>query len=122
MLGKNNIAAGPVSAEVAPDTNSLSVTLSRILVALDEIRGTLAQRSKEWYTVEELADVTGRSGYTVRRWIAEGRVKATRITGTGPRGRLLISRDQLAGLVEGGLGSRMPNVMLSEDRVPGIQP
>jgi excisionase family DNA binding protein len=75
---------------------------------LDEIRATLQARRKDNYTVEEVAGFTGRTPYTVRRWITEKRIKAIRIFGTGPKGRLLIPRKELDALIASGLGARIP--------------
>ncbi len=77
------------------------------MTALDEIRNRLAGSHKDWYTVAEVAHLTGRSDYTIRRWIKERRLEAVRVQDTGPRGRLLIARDQLQRLTAAGLGSRV---------------
>ena len=57
---------------------------------LNEILDRLAGEIKSHYPVGEVAQLTGRSPYTVRRWISEGMISATRVAGAGPRGRLLI--------------------------------
>src|SRR5262249_30734956 len=82
----------------------LAPVLAEILRELREIRGTLAGVHKPLLTIEEVADLTGRSPFTVRRWIKQGRIAATRVNGTGPRGRLLVSRDQIQRLVAAGMG------------------
>ncbi len=76
---------------------------------LELIRATLQARRKDHYTVEEVAELTGRTPYTVRRWITEKRIKAIRISGTGPKGRLLVPREELDTLIAAGLGARVPD-------------
>jgi excisionase family DNA binding protein len=75
---------------------------------LTEVRDRLAGHHKPVYTVEELAGLTGRSPYTIRRWIKQHKIEACRLDGTGARGRLLISRDQLQRLIRTGMGGRVP--------------
>ena len=77
-------------------------------VAVEDIRDQLTGQRKEFYSVEEVAELTARSGYTIRRWISEGRIKATRVDGTRPRGRLLIPHAELGTLVAQGLGTAIP--------------
>jgi excisionase family DNA binding protein len=86
----------------------LGPVLQQIRDELREIRDMLAGAHKELYTVDEIAELTGRTPYTVRRWVAEGRIRATRVQGTGPRGRLLIARDQLQQLIGSGRGGTVP--------------
>lgn len=86
----------------------LAPVLAEILDGLRDIREMLRGMRKDYYTVAEVAEMTGRTPYTIRRWLAEGRITATRIEGTGPRGRLLIARDQLQRLVASGLGGEVP--------------
>jgi len=88
--------------------DALVPVLAQILDGLRDIREILGGLRKEMYTVDEVAELTGRTPYTVRRWITEGRISATRIGGTGPRGRLLVARDQLQRLVASGLGGELP--------------
>jgi excisionase family DNA binding protein len=68
----------------------------------------LAGTRKEYYTIEEIAQMTGRTPYTVRRWVAEKRILATRVSGTGPRGRLLVAREQLERIISSGFGGEVP--------------
>jgi excisionase family DNA binding protein len=84
--------------------------LAQILSTVLEIRALLAGTRKPYYAVEEVARLTGRSGYTVRRWIAEHRIQATRVAGTGPKGRLLIAATELDKLIATGQGSQVPTV------------
>jgi excisionase family DNA binding protein len=81
--------------------------LPRILADVGELREIMTGRMKSHLTVEEVADRTGRSPYTVRRWVAEGVISAVRVEGTGPRGRLLVPCSELRKLVAAGRGSRL---------------
>jgi excisionase family DNA binding protein len=81
--------------------------LPTVLEKLDRLRELLAGRRKENFVVEEVAELTGRSEYTIRRWITEGKLKAVRINEGGPRGRLLIPRSELDKLVAAGRGSEI---------------
>ncbi len=86
----------------------VAAALERIFDELRDIRELLSGARKPWLTVDEVARLTGRAPFTVRRWVKEGRLRATRVSGTGPRGRLLIARDQLQGLIAAGLGGDVP--------------
>jgi excisionase family DNA binding protein len=90
--------------------DGLSPILTHILQGVRDILALLAGTRKEYYTVEEVAELTGRTPYTVRRWINEKRIAATRVDGTGPRGRLLIARGQLDCLIGTGAGGNIPSV------------
>jgi excisionase family DNA binding protein len=100
----------PATAPVPPDGSAdrLAPVLGEILAGVRDIRELLTGTRKEWLTVEEVAELTGRATYTVRRWIAAGRLKAVRVRGTGPRGRLLVARSELQGLISAGLGGDVP--------------
>jgi hypothetical protein len=87
------------------------VLIERRLGAIEE---RLAGARKEYYRVDELSALVGRSGYSVRRWIKEGRLKATRVAGTGPRGILLVPREQVERLVNSGRVSAIPGVTLRD--------
>jgi hypothetical protein len=56
--------------------------------------------------------MTGRTEYTVHRWVAENKLQAIRIAGGGPRGRLLIPRTELQRLGAAGKGVHVPEVAL----------
>ena len=70
---------------------------------VDHLRGNL----KPLLTVDEAAALLGRSSYTTRAYIRDGRLPATRLHGTGPRGRLLVRREDLERLLDAGeVGAR----------------
>ena len=43
----------------------------------------------------EVAEMTGRSAYTTRRWIAERKIRAVRVQGSGAKGKMLVPREEL---------------------------
>ncbi len=100
-------------ATVSPE---LFASLARLESKIDDLRATLAQKRKALYTVAEFAALTGRAPYTVRRWITEGRLKATRVQGTGPRGRLLIANTEIDRLMADGLAGSVPAMARREPR------
>jgi len=83
-----------------------------LLERLESLREIVAGRHKAQFTTAEVAELTGRSEYTVRRWITEGKLHAIRISEGGPRGRLLVPRDELNKLVATGMGSQIPAATL----------
>jgi len=96
-----NLAGTQIPAE-------LMAVLKHLLTAIDDIRDQLSGTHKSHYCVEEVARMTGRSPYTIRRWVAERRLKATKVEGTGPKGRLLIPHEDVSRLIERGLGAKIP--------------
>jgi excisionase family DNA binding protein len=89
--------------------------LPAVLEKLDRLDELLTGRRKENFVVEEVAELTGRSEYTIRRWITEGKLKAVRIAEGGPRGRLLIPRAELDRLVACGRGADIPATALDQE-------
>jgi excisionase family DNA binding protein len=95
------------------DPACLGIMLNRIMTDLDVIKQRLSTSHKSHYTVDEIAHLVGRSAYTVRRWITEGRISAIRVNGTGPKGKLLVPHDQLANLIDLGKGENISNAIVS---------
>jgi excisionase family DNA binding protein len=71
--------------------------LSEVQIELRALREQVRGNAKLLLTVCEIAELTGRTAYTVRRWIKEGVIRAERIQATGPRGRLLVPRSEILG-------------------------
>ena len=67
--------------------------LRQVTAALTDVSDRLADRTKDYYSVKEVAELTKRSEYTVRRWIEEGRLEAEKIQGTGAKGKWRIPRE-----------------------------
>jgi hypothetical protein len=100
---------GPGPARIATDRPEELLGLIRGLVAaVDEIRRLLTGRHKDYFTVEEFAEIVRRAPYTVRVWVRDGLVRAIRVSGSGPRGRLLIPRAEIDKVINSGHGSDVP--------------
>lgn len=93
--------APPADAPPA-DLAALHAVLALIGRKVDELVEHARGKAKPLLTVEEVAAEVGRAPYTVRTWINNGRLNATRVHGTGPRGRLLVKREDLDDLLTGG--------------------
>jgi hypothetical protein len=76
--------------------------LERIESVLEELR---RQRTiKDHYSTSEVAELVGRSEYTVREWSRLGRVRAEkRVCGRGAAGEWMISHEELTRLLSEGL-------------------
>ncbi|WP_406699476.1 helix-turn-helix domain-containing protein [Singulisphaera sp. Ch08] len=99
-----DVSTGGITVEI---THDLVPMIRKLQVAVDEIRAQLGGMRKDYYTVEEVARATGRSSYTIRSWVRAGRIRAIRVEGTGPRGRLLIAREEMERLVYSGLAGQV---------------
>jgi excisionase family DNA binding protein len=97
------VGLGDVIADMSRSIHDLQATVEEIL---NRLRGA----TKDHYTVDEVAEQTGRAPYTVRTWIREGRLRAVRVDGSGPRGRLLVPREELRKLIADGKGERLSSV------------
>jgi excisionase family DNA binding protein len=100
----------PLPADAGQQIIALLVDMR---AAVDEIRARLEGSCKPLLTIEEVAQLTGRAPYTVRRWVKEGQLNATRVAGAGPRGRLLVPREQVQRLVGLGRGGSIPAELLN---------
>lgn len=93
------------------DTNLIVAKLTDLCAQVADLRAEVAGHTKEVFTTEEVAHLTSRAQYTVRTWIREGRINAVRVSGSGPRGRLLIHRDELKKLITFGRGEGLPGLL-----------
>ena len=66
-----------MNAELQPD---VFVQLAEMRAMLVEIQGMIANptKTRESYTVEEVAGLLSKSDYTVREWCRHGRINATK--------------------------------------------
>ena len=112
-------ASSPQAAAAEAD---LAATLMLVLTLVRQIWDTLQGVQKDHLSVSEVAQYTARSPYTIRRWIAAGRIAAIRVTGTGPRGRLLVPRGEMTKIVARGQGSEVPAIALAKPNPPKSGP
>jgi excisionase family DNA binding protein len=96
---------GPLG--LGPELVELLRLIPAIRQDVAELRRLMAARRKSHFTVEEFAAVVGRAPYTVRAWIKDERIAAIRVAGTGPKGRLLIPREEIEKLIAAGQAGRV---------------
>ena len=125
------LAARPPACPTAQQRTSALDTVNtdtaeQILAGLNGLRAEVRQiqeqlngHRKDFLTVAEFGELVGRASYTVRRWVKEDKLRAIRVTGSGPRGRLLIPRGELAKLVDAGLGTHIPAIALRDQSDSG---
>jgi len=101
-----------ITAAIAGFQAWVDVQFRTIESEVGEVRQLLGSRLKENYTVEEFAELVGRSTYTVRRWATEGKIRPIRLAQGGPKGRLLIPRVELNRVVASGAGGAVPAAVL----------
>jgi excisionase family DNA binding protein len=90
---KKSVSSAAVScptASSAGDWQDIQNKAEEILDRLKALQDRCTLRRKDFYDVEEIAQYVGRSVYTVRKWIQEGKIKANQVTGTGSHGRLFV--------------------------------
>jgi hypothetical protein len=85
--------------------------IQEVREAVFDIRERFTATRKSLYTVEEFAAVVGRAPYTIRRWIKTGCLRAERVMGTGPRGRLLIPGEEIKRLIRSGKGAGISELL-----------
>ena len=110
-----NDARGASTPETGVDHSILlqiNDTLRELADRLACLERKLEPAAKEYLTVEEFAELVGRSAYTVREWLKSGKIRGERVVGTGPRGRWIIPRNQLRLIVENGGGASVPAICL----------
>jgi excisionase family DNA binding protein len=66
-----------------------------------DLKAALAPKwkTKPFYTVKELAKHLGRSTYTIRRWIRDGKLQAVKLNSGGPRDPYLIEHREVQELL-----------------------
>lgn len=109
MPNANHAQAGQQSRSDQCTMSEVLGLLRTLNVKVEDLRALFAHRRKANLTVDEFADAVGRSSYTIRRWVSEEKINAIRVQGTGPRGRLLIPREELERLIAAGHGANVPD-------------
>lgn len=112
QVGQTRVCQMPATAQVAEPVD-LAAAVASIISELREIKQAIASARKSHYTIDEVARMVGRSAFTVRRWISEKRISASRVPGTGPKGKLLVSREELSKLIDLGRAENVPDVVVA---------
>ncbi len=86
----------------------LRMAIDEVAILVAELRDRLSGVWKSHLSVDEVASEVKRAPYTVRQWIRSGRLRAERVEGAGPKGRLLIPREELQRLIATGHGENIP--------------
>ena len=102
MSDRSTNVADPSPVQPPAWVREVLAQLGLLQQAMTDLRDEMHDRRKPFVTVREAAAQCCRSEYTIRRWIAQGRVKASKVEGTGPHGRLLVARDDLERLLQVG--------------------
>jgi excisionase family DNA binding protein len=100
----------PVCTDFAGKKEDRGEHLSeQVLALLQEVRGMfreilehLKKKVKDWYTTKEAADQLGLAEFTIRRYARDGRLESLRVSGPGPKGRILLSRASLDAVMQNG--------------------
>ena len=82
------------------------MTLEERLVKIESMLVMLVERQtvREWYTTEQVAQLVGKSDFTVREWCRLGRIHAEkRRSGRGAHPAWIISHEELQRLQRDGL-------------------
>ncbi len=108
--------ATTTQANAGCEVMDLLMAVNEVRETVREIRDRLAGTTKSHYTVEEVAEMTGRAPYTVRTWIKAGRLQAERVDGSGPRGRLLIPHGEFAQLIRTGRGMKIASAVAEANK------
>jgi excisionase family DNA binding protein len=99
--------ATPSGATPNSDQERLLESIDALHATIQKMDRRLDDQSTQYYTVTEFAKLVKRSDYTVRRWIKLKKINAFKVKGSGPKGRWLIPRDQLARVLDSGLGASL---------------
>jgi excisionase family DNA binding protein len=80
------------------NTRVAEMTLEERLERIESMLTALMDRqvSKDWYSTAEVGKILGLSGYTVREWARNGRIRASkRACGRGRSKEWLVARDEV---------------------------
>ncbi len=120
--GRAEPTPDPITDLLIPVVDEIRTAIGELRERFDEAVAELRRRiegqHKSHYTIEEVAALTGRAPYTVRSWVKDGLIAATRIQGTGPKGRLLVPHGEIQRLVAAGRGRRLSPVAASDSAAP----